>query len=497
MTITDLGLRPIQPGPYPFTPLFPAPFDIYMFFIQSIRDADQAEGGLLLLRWLDQMQNEWGELWWKILELPTLYNVDETSVEALRHVKALAGLSGEMNFLTGGLTDAELRLLVSIAVQMWKVRGTELGIQTILRTILTNLVRVDNWFRFRTLQYEWELGWADAEDVDLWLTDRPEIPTSVAPDAVSWDAVGEVLTFDFTSLLQNREVVGEGLHGTSRVVRILCLPSRETAEEVWTLGTSGNLSAAVAGRMGQHGTPSTNPRDYRGGTDLAEFTSDVRVMDDGTTNRTFVENLIRVMRPALERYFIRYVTFIEDFRDPDWTSVSGGAVFDNDAGTVELFHAAAVSAITSNETGDADWEDYLARAQFKLELQEAGKWGELRFFQADASNFYALRLAPTGTLGVTYSFDVVVAGARSVLASAELPVWHQNVDYTLHVDSEGAGRFQVFLDGNYLMEVADGTFVKGGVGLACEIGQRLTSTYVEVAENPMTSVRVGPPMSSG
>jgi hypothetical protein len=58
MTITDLGLRPIQPGPYPFTPLFPAPFDIYMFFIQSIRDADQAEGGLLLLRWLDQMQNE-------------------------------------------------------------------------------------------------------------------------------------------------------------------------------------------------------------------------------------------------------------------------------------------------------------------------------------------------------------------------------------------------------------------------------------------------------
>lgn len=496
MPITDLEGLEVQPGPYPFTPREPFPFEIYTFFIQSLRDADRAEGGLLLLRWLERMQLEWEELYHRIQCLTGLYSVETTSAEALGHVKWLTGLTASLDFLTGGLSEAELRRLVSVAVHTWKTKGTEAGLQEVLQTVLVDEVRIDNWFRFRTLLYEWELGWADDPGADLWLTDRPEMETSAEPDAVTWD--GAALRFDLSSLLRNLELVDGSRGGTPRTVRILCVPSRVTVEGTWTADALGNLSASVAGAMGQTGAPSTDPGDYRAGTDPDEFVSDVRLADGvGAVNRTLVEGLVKVLRPSLERFFVRYLTFLDSFRrTTDWVTVSGGAVYDLEAGTVELFSASADSGIRTEETGDLTWVDYLARAQLRLETQAAGLWGELRFCAQGDGDFCALRLTPTAGIGATLTLERVVAGVRTVAATASLPAFFPDVEYMMHVNVEGT-HIQGFLDGNLLLDVDAFDPGAGRLGLACATTQRLTCTYVEVAPNPIEVTRIGPPMSTG
>lgn len=495
MPIVDLSGLEVQRGPYPFTPREPFPFEIYLFFIQSIRDADKAEGELLLLRWLEQMQEEWEEAYARIYGLLGLYDVEMTSLEALGHVKWLTGLSAALDFLTGGLSEAELRRLTSVAVKTWKSKGTEAGLQEVLQTVLVDEVRIDNWFRFRTLLYEWELGWADDPGADLWLTDRPEMPTSVKPDAVAWD--GAALRFDLTSLLENLELLSGGLNGTPRTVRILCVPSRRTAEGTWTTDAEGNLSASVAGDMSQ-ATPSTDPDDYRAGTDPDEFSSDVRLADNGgVVNRALVEGLVTVLRPSLERLFVRYVTFMDSFRrTPDWVTESGGAVFDVEAGTAELYDAAQVSYIRTDEPGDLTWEEYLARAQFRLAFHDYPFWGELRFCVQDELNFFSLNLSPTVGNGATFGLHRMAAGVRSIIEERDLPAFFPGVDYMVHVDVEGT-HFQCFLDGNLLIDVSSYDPGAGRVGLACAAGQRMTATYVEVMPKPMTTVRIGPPMSTG
>lgn len=488
---------PILPGPYAFTARAPFERDIYHFFLQSVRDADAAKGDLLLYRWLRQMQVEWEDLYRRILSLLRLHDVENTSAEALGHLKWLVGLSGTLDFLTGGLSEEELRRLVSVAVGTWKRKGTEYGLQLVLETVTADEVRIDDWFDLRVLLEEWEIGRANLGGADLWLLDKQAWGTGTRPDSVTWD--GTALHLDLTTLLRSQELVNGSLGGTFRAVRVRCLPSRVTEDAVWTTDVLGNLSATVTGPMGQTGTPSTSVDDYRAGIDLAEYSLDVRVPDNGgVVNRTLVEGLIRVLRPALERVFVRYVTFLDSFRrTPRWAVLTGDPpTYDPDAGTVTLADVllGVDPAIETDETGDLLWAEYLLQAQLQLSTQAIGAWGEIRFLAQDADNFYALRLAPSGTIGVTLSLDRVVAAARVTLDSAILPIWYEGVDYVLQVDVNGS-ILRGYLDGDRLLEAIDATFAAGRVALACDVTQVMTVTYVEVAEHEIEEVRIGPPLS--
>lgn len=490
----DLAGRDVQPGPYEFIPIEPLDLEIYTFFIQSIRDADQAEGGQLLQRWLQGMQDEWRETYNRIDSLRGLYNLEETSAAALSHVKWLVGLTSSLDFLTGGLTEEELRRLTSISARMWGRKGTEGGLQEVLETVSVREVRIDNWFKFRTLVNEWEPGFADVGGVDGWVTGDAGAETSVRPDAVTW--TGEAVRLYANTYLSTLEVTGAGVTGDHREVRVHCVPSRVTAEGVWTLGVLGDVYAVVSGSMGQ-GTPSTNPDDYRIGVDPAEYCSDVRIADNGDLNRGLIENLVRVLRPSLERYFIRYVTFLDSFRrTPRWVTESGGAVYDQGVGTVTLHDDAEESAIRTDETDDLAWSDAVISAVLAMTSHAVGHWGEVRFFcQSGVEDFYALRLTPLGSTGATLSLDAVVSGVRSVLGSVSRHPWAEGTDFELRVNAE-AGRIQGFLDGDLLLEVDDYAFSAGRLALACAAGQTMTVTYAELAQTPLESTRIGPAMST-
>jgi len=503
--IADLANNPIDPSAISFyayrsTEAAVFPHDIYLMLIQSIRDSDQAEGGKLVLRWLATAQSEFEDTYERIQKLRQLYDVERTTLPALKHAKWLVGLTSSLDFLTSNLSEAELRRLVSLAVRTWKTKGTEAGLQAVLEAVAVREVRIANYFLFRTLVDSVELGFEEIPDVDPWLIDAPGMQTSILPDDVSVEGPGKI-HFDLSTLLGATEVVPHR-------IRIHCIQSRTTAEftsywgEKW--GSWANRASLLSTELGL--APGDEPygnEDYRVGVDPDEYVSDLRIADNGgDLNRELVENLTRVLRSANERILIRYVTFLDSFRRTlDWTLVSGAVEHDQSAGEVRLFSPSADTVLRVDRTGSASWTNYHALARVRVSRNSAGMWAELRFYHQDASNFYALRLTATGGLGAFLSVDRVLAGVRTVLGSVLLPVLHLDTNYTLRVDVTprllGGNLIRAYLDGTRHVECNDASFSAGGLELASGPAEGLTATYVEMFQHPLETVRIGPPMSTG
>lgn len=502
--IADLANNPIDPSAISFyayraTEAAVFPHDIYLMLIQSIRDSDQVEGGKLILRWLAAAQSEFEDTYERIQKLRQLYDVERTTLPALKHAKWLVGLTSSLDFLTSNLSEAELRRLVALAVRTWKTKGTEAGLQAVLEAVTVREVRIANYFLFRTLVDSVELGFEEVPDVDPWLIDAPGMQTSILPDDATVEGPGRI-HFDLSTLLGAAEVVPHR-------VRIHCIQSRTTGEftsywgERW--GTWANRVSVLSTELGlDPGDEPYGNEDYRVGVDPDEYVSDLRVPDNGDLNRELVENLARVLRSANERILIRYVTFLDSFRRTlDWTLVSGAVTHEQEAGEVRLFSPAEATVLRVDRANSGAWSNYHALARVRLARGSAGMWGELRFYHQDASNFYALRLTTSGGLGAVLSVDRVLAGVRTVLGSVGLPVLHLDTNYTLRVDatpySGGGNLIRAYLDGTRHIELTDSALSAGRLELASGPAEGLTATYVEMFQHPLETVRIGPPMSTG
>ena len=94
------------------------------------------------------------------------------------------GFTAKLDYVTGGLSSQELRRLIAIGVRMWKFKGTEKGMAETLQAVTARPVRILNWFFFRIIVDEVELG-REELDVDAWLLDQPGMSPSILPDAVT------------------------------------------------------------------------------------------------------------------------------------------------------------------------------------------------------------------------------------------------------------------------------------------------------------------------
>lgn len=487
MPIKDLFDNPIDPSASSFLgfrDLTEEAFahDIYSFLIRSLRDCDQGEGNTLIFRWLEQAQIEFEAVYRRIESLPTLLDPATCPTEALPYLKWVVGFSGKLDFVTEELAEADLRRLISVAAKMWKLKGTESGLVETLEALTTRKARVVNYFAFRLLSDEWEIG-REELGFDPWLLDVPGLSPSVKPDAAGSTATN--LDFVIDGLLGSGDESGHE-------IRILCVPTGVVQVRT-SLYSSGNNVVTSEDYMGQTGTPSTSVDDYRVGVDPDEFVSDVRIVDDGSLDRTLVENVVRLLRPSGERYNVRYLDFQDTFRETlRWEVVSGSAATDLDAGSLTLFDAGADSVVKTDETDDGSWTEYQAAAQFAL--SDASGWGELRFYYLDESNFYAVRLDPADG---SVKLDEVVGGARATLATAYLtpPAIHPGLNYFVRVATTdtGAGhQIQFFVDENLLGTVVGADRVEGKLALAAETGQTMTVRFAELFQFPLESTRIGP-----
>jgi hypothetical protein len=305
---------------------------------------------------------------------------------------------------------------------------------------------------------------------------------------VKWDDVGPtpILNFDISSLLGLTEAVPHAV----RVKYTL----KNVVRTVYSYWDGSKNRCNVTDAFGLDVPILTNSlNDFRVGVDPDEFVSDLKVVDDGELDRDMIVNLTKVLRPANERVYVRYLAFQDKFRRAgNWVQVAGSVTENFSSGELTVN---AASVIRTDMNLDTTWKNITARAQAKMK-NVPGDWWEMRFNYTDELNFYSVGMNPADIERSVF-LDRVVAGARTNLDDYNFTLnFLPNVYYNLMVQTEWNSTttlIKVFLDGNFLFEFSDATFEDGRVAIASNGTQETTLSLVEVSVCPHDHSRVGPP----
>ena len=149
--------------------------DMFKFIHKPIRDADIKEGRNFVERFLIGSQTIFEDTQAKIQTLGTLLDPETTPQPRL--LKDHVGFTRELNNITNDISDNDLRKLISLAVALWKQKGTEPGYANIVRLFIGKTARIFNWFDFRMIVGEKAFGEEQLGE-DAWLISVPGVELS-------------------------------------------------------------------------------------------------------------------------------------------------------------------------------------------------------------------------------------------------------------------------------------------------------------------------------
>lgn len=144
------------------------PHDVYKFIHKPIRDEDKKNADLFLERFLVGVQNTFEDTQAKINTIMELIDPAKTRVDLLQYLKAHVGFTAELDNITKDLAENDLRKLISLAVALWKQKGTETGYENVIRLFTGKSARIFNWFDFRMIVGEVAFGEEQLGE-DAWL----------------------------------------------------------------------------------------------------------------------------------------------------------------------------------------------------------------------------------------------------------------------------------------------------------------------------------------
>jgi len=153
------------------------PHDIFRFLHRPLRLLDAEQGDNFLERYLTGPQIIFEGSFERIEKLKEIIDPAKTRNDLLQHLKDHVGFTKELNNITQDLTESDLRKLISLAVALWKQKGTEPGYQNIVRVFTGKAVRVFNWFDFRLIVGEKAFGEEQLGE-DAWLISVPGVEAS-------------------------------------------------------------------------------------------------------------------------------------------------------------------------------------------------------------------------------------------------------------------------------------------------------------------------------
>ncbi len=150
--------------------------DIYRFLIKPIRDQDLLYGDLFVQRLLGGSQSVWETIQSKIFALKDLWSITKCPDAFLTYLKHIVGWTNEAELkrITDALDYDSLRRLIAASVPFWKTRGPEDTIIDLLQLVTGERVRIWNWFDFRWVLDETELG-EDHQGRDPWIISLPPV----------------------------------------------------------------------------------------------------------------------------------------------------------------------------------------------------------------------------------------------------------------------------------------------------------------------------------
>ena len=153
------------------------PHDIFRFLHRPLRLLDAEQGDNFLERYLLGPQTIFEDGFDRIEKLKEIIDPAKTRNDLLQYLKDHVGFTKELNNITQDLSDSDLRKLISLAVALWKQKGTEPGYQNIVRVFTGKAVRVFNWFDFRLIVGEKAFGEEQLGE-DAWLISVPGVEAS-------------------------------------------------------------------------------------------------------------------------------------------------------------------------------------------------------------------------------------------------------------------------------------------------------------------------------
>lgn len=225
-----------------------------------------------------------------------------------------------------------------------------------------------------------------------------------------------------------------------------------------------------------------------GEADKDEYWSNLRIVDDGTLNRTLVEDLAKLMRAGGERIEISYIDFLDLFQTDDdnnqWLALDGnrGTV---SGGNLALTDSTKRERIITQLAASLQWTNYVATWRIKGTTQFGGN-----FYATDASNYYA---AYVDVATNKVQLSKVVTGTISPLANYDFSVdgvLYANVWYALRVHvgpDTGGTRIRVYLDAVLMIDYLDTSspFTVGALGFFHLTGGTAEMDDVEMFQLPL------------
>lgn len=258
----------------------------------------------------------------------------------------------------------------------------------------------------------------------------------------------------------------------------------------WIVGETG-MGEERDGRGDPWIIPEPSTEEYGPDAYRPEYLSNLRIVDDGTLNRTLVVNLMKLMRASGERWGITYLSFLDLFTNPtdstQWDISSGGTVSVADGHLA--FGASGVSRSVVN-IRDLNLLQGSFTARAKMVSDDLSDSASFMIILIDsiaveryAAVFYADGVdMPTVSLFWDSGFGLLLVESAYI---PEITLW-RNVYYSFRLtvtdEEDGRVRLQIFIDGNECINRADSQFMTGPYPVFTYVKLQSNDAPVEVDE---------------
>jgi hypothetical protein len=424
--------------------------DPYTFILSTLREQDERARGVARRIMSEVVRPVWLAIHRRIEQLPTLMQPAVVDAKFLAEMKGIVGFTSRLDYVTRNLSEAELRKLITFAAELWKHKGTRGAIEPALRMVTGNRYRALDYFDLR-----WVLG--ESPLSDEW---GPASPALLGLDSNSIQSGEDGQTQYGADPYRFYSATGDFVvgHEEGRPLAVLD-------------GTSAGLytvSAVISANELETEQPfpaAETTRKWRLGWWSDQYTTEVRVVDEasgaGQINRTYLRDLLALLKPENERIRIVYLDFFDNFlveNDLDqWLLLSGSRPVVAD-GVMTMAKPVQIATVDRWDEGFV----LTVRCMLTSEGVVA-----VHFLRQDAVNYYYIFLE-SGTKSV--HLDKVVGGGHSAIAQADVDLhtqwWHVVKIQCIRNYGDSKNYFKIYFDGNLEIEASSGeSWVDGAVGL--------------------------------
>jgi hypothetical protein len=230
-----------------------------------------------------------------------------------------------------------------------------------------------------------------------------------------------------------------------------------------------------------------------------QYWSNLRIVDDGTLDRTLVKDFIKIMRALSERIEVTYIDFLDMFEsktdDTQWLSVVG--ILDVSDGTAKLSNTALAERIITILPASAAWNNYNAYARVKSD-DASGAEGVQFWFNTPITDFsnglyVNFKVAQSILELYKYSFGIATLHASIDLTTLGIHTF-TGVWYGLRVmvaPEVGGNKFiKVYFDGEEVISTVVLNVNAGRLGFGHDVGCTLEVDEVEMFQFPLDTDQV-------